>query len=45
MDKLLMLEKYDISYLMSQFSTMEALAASVLAKAAATEAVAVSMTK
>jgi hypothetical protein len=44
-DKLLMLEKYDISYLMSRLNTMEALEASVLAKAAATEAVAVSMTK
>ena len=44
-DKLLMLEKYDISYLMSRLNTMEALAASVLAKAAATEAAAVSMIK
>ena len=35
-DKLLMLEKYDISYLMSRLNTMEALAASVLAKAATT---------
>ena len=42
-DKLLMLEKYDISYLMSRLNTMEALAVSVLAKAAATEAAAVSM--
>ena len=44
-DKLLMLEKYDISYLMSRLNTMEALAASVLAKAATTEAAAVSMIK
>jgi hypothetical protein len=29
-DKLLMLEKYDISYLMSRLNTMEALAASIL---------------